>query len=221
MSQKEEYSYYHYMETKYRESRSELRKGERTRLKLLMATIRLLDDVGYHGLTTANICKAANLSSATIYLYFKNRKEIVLAVLDGFAQYLIQQLKQVNKEEDRMTQVNRIWIYVTSKNSGLLRCLLQMRDEVPEFDDRMNHLNHDWYLSIARSRNQDDDTVDPERLMIAYAMGGMVDELTRSLFTRCNPYLNDAFQQLGWNEEQLADFITSIWKSTDNLFGKM
>ncbi len=215
MTSKEQYCYYHYLNNQLLKNQDDLRKGERTRQKLLLATTRLLDEVGYHGLTTANICKAAELSSATFYLYFKNRKEIVLALLSGFSQYLYDQLKlanQENKANDRIKSVNRAWVHTTSKNSGLLRCLYQMTDEDSEFDDLVNSLNHNWYLSVAKSLNKNNDTSNPEHLITAYAMGNMTDELTRNLFTRNNPYLNEAFQQLGWEEEQLADFITNIWK---------
>src|SRR5690606_29851449 len=62
-----------------------LRKGERTRLRLLAATAGLLQSTYFHTLRVTDICRRARVSQGTFYLYFTDRNDIVATLLADFA----------------------------------------------------------------------------------------------------------------------------------------
>ena len=57
--------------------RREREKSER-RESILKAAIRVYDKEGYHAITMEKIAEAAELSRATLYLYFKTKDEIFI-----------------------------------------------------------------------------------------------------------------------------------------------
>lgn len=57
------------------------RKGERTRDRLKVATVQVLEERGYLRLRVTDICKRARVSPAAFYPYFKQREQITVEVL--------------------------------------------------------------------------------------------------------------------------------------------
>lgn len=57
------------------------------RERLIITTIELLDESGIQGLSTREIAKREGVSEATIFRHFKNKNELLAAVLDYFSQY--------------------------------------------------------------------------------------------------------------------------------------
>ncbi len=56
-------------------------KGERTRQMLIAATVDLLESRGLRDVAVVDVARAANLSAATFYVYFRGVPEVVLAAL--------------------------------------------------------------------------------------------------------------------------------------------
>lgn len=52
--------------------------------KILENTYELFLDKGFHNVSSADISNASNISPGTLYYYFKNKDEIILAVLDKY-----------------------------------------------------------------------------------------------------------------------------------------
>jgi len=63
-------------------------KGEASKNKLLAAAERLFADKGYHAATVSQIVKAAGLTQASFYQYFKSKDEILQELLGQFAEQL-------------------------------------------------------------------------------------------------------------------------------------
>lgn len=57
-------------------------KGQRTRIKLIEATLILLEETGLRDVSVVDVARAAGTSSATFYVYFKDVADVVLAALD-------------------------------------------------------------------------------------------------------------------------------------------
>ena len=51
--------------------------------QILQASIEVFADKGFHRATIKEIAKTAGIADGTIYNYFKNKKELLLALLDG------------------------------------------------------------------------------------------------------------------------------------------
>jgi AcrR family transcriptional regulator len=63
----------------------ELRTNLR-RTQILEAATRVFAEKGYHRATTKDIARAAEMAEGTIYLYFKNKSELLIALLEHFDQ---------------------------------------------------------------------------------------------------------------------------------------
>jgi hypothetical protein len=66
------------------------RKGDRTRERLKLGAARVLENVGYHALRIVDITEAAETSDGSFYIYFKDKKDITLCVLQEFLENMQQ-----------------------------------------------------------------------------------------------------------------------------------
>jgi len=196
-----------------------LRRGERTRNALKLSAINVLDDVGYHRMRVSDICAGAKVSTAAFYQYYENKHEITLEVLKEFTINLMENLAAAPQAERRtafeaMEAANLVWLRAVRANAGLMRCLLQLSDETPEFAAYYRTVSHTYNARLANSiarRLDADDAFEPVALLLAYALGAMMDELTRRLLVDENPHLAAVSDQLRMTDEGLAAFIAVIW----------
>lgn len=63
--------------------------------KIIEAGIKLICENGYRNTTTADIAKAANVSTGIVYSYFKDKKDILMAGLDTLFDQMEEPLFQV------------------------------------------------------------------------------------------------------------------------------
>lgn len=61
-------------------------KGERTRQALIEATVGLLRSQGLRDVSVVDVARAAGISPATFYVYFRGVPEVVLAALESASQ---------------------------------------------------------------------------------------------------------------------------------------
>jgi AcrR family transcriptional regulator len=59
----------------------------RRKEKVIITAIEILDETGINGLTTKEIARRHNVSEPAIYKQFESKKDIVLSILDQFAQF--------------------------------------------------------------------------------------------------------------------------------------
>ncbi len=74
--------------------RREREKSER-RESILKAAIRVYDKEGYHAITMEKIAEAAELSRATLYLYFKTKDEIFIHAILSYSDFFRERLEKV------------------------------------------------------------------------------------------------------------------------------
>lgn len=55
--------------------------------KLIITTIEIIDELGIQGLSTREIAKRQGVSEATLFRHYKNKNELLIAVLDYFSQF--------------------------------------------------------------------------------------------------------------------------------------
>ena len=63
-------------------TKEELVKQFRTEA-ILAATRKVIADDGFEGLTLEKVAEAAGISKGTIYLYFKNRRDLIVNIVQG------------------------------------------------------------------------------------------------------------------------------------------
>lgn len=54
---------------------------------LILTTIDIIEELGIQGLTTREIARRQNVSEATIFRHYKNKNELLLAVLNYYIQF--------------------------------------------------------------------------------------------------------------------------------------
>jgi AcrR family transcriptional regulator len=190
-----------------------LRKGERTRLRLLAATADLLQTTFFHALRVTDICSHARVSQGTFYLYFADRADIVTRLLTDFAATVFDTLDAASDRDDAYAAIHAptlAYVHIFRANRGLLRCLTQLSEETRAFEQIYRELNAGWNRRAARAiaagfggGRQDS----ANALAGAYALSSMVDEFLSTVYVRQDPEL--AF--LADDPEQVAAILSRLW----------
>ncbi|PCI54278.1 MAG: hypothetical protein COB36_10515 [Alphaproteobacteria bacterium] len=205
-----------YLEHKYRTSPAK-RKGERTRDRLEISAVRVLENKGYHDIRVADICEQADVSTATFYLYFENKTEITVAVLKNFTEQIISNRSQEKNENNAFSAIynsNLSWVRQVRANAGLSRCLLQLQDQEGEFSQYFQRISYSWYKYVVKTTSKYITITtenNPVFLLATYAMGGMIDEIVRSQLVYPNPHLLSVLDEVAPSDENLAEFLSLLW----------
>jgi len=194
------------------------RKGERTKDALKLATVKLLNKNDYINLRVADICKEAAVSTGTFHRYFTDRAEIAADVLKDYLEIsetiLFSQDSLIENDHDPIYIATRNWLLAAQANPGLVRCLLQLREEVPAFANVYEEFDHYWYDKIAaniQKRIPEKKPTEAYSLIAAYALGGMVDDITRRLIIRKDAKLVAAVQETAPTMDELAKLLSKFW----------
>lgn len=190
-----------------------LRKGERTRLRLLAATADLLQTTFFHSLRVSDICARARVSQGTFYLYFTDKADIVASLLSDFAATVFDALDEASAGAgDAHAAIHAptlAYVRIFRFNRGLLRCLTQMTEESGEFERIYRDLNAGWNRRAARAIEARLGEVGAAEtaLAMAYALSSMVDEFLANLYVREDPRL--AF--LADRPDEAAAILSRLW----------
>lgn len=197
----------------------DLRKTERTRLRLLGSIARqLADGAEQADLRVADVAAAAGLAHGTFYRYFPDLRSAVEALMGDFAAFLHDQLANAREgatgSRERARGATLIYTRLFRINAGLMRCLIGLGRENTAFRKAFQKLNRDWNKRMAsaiahrRMVKADTDQADSAALLpTAYALGGMIDEFLTQLYLRQDP----ALSHLASDEEAVTDLLTELW----------
>lgn len=83
------------------------KEKERRRQQIMVAAKRVFSTKGFNRATMEDIAREAELSSGTLYLYFKNKDELYASLSLRVLQYLLIRLEHVNKETVSVEQKMR------------------------------------------------------------------------------------------------------------------
>lgn len=74
--------------------------AEARRTQILMGAAQVFAEKGYHKATTREIATAAGVSEGTIYNYFGNKRELLLAMVDQVAMHSLKGIMQDSPPDD-------------------------------------------------------------------------------------------------------------------------
>ncbi len=77
------------------------RRIERRRKEIIEAAAQVFADQGYDGTTTRDIADAVDMGESTLYNYFQNKRDILLAVIDLKKAEMDDFLSHIDQVEDR------------------------------------------------------------------------------------------------------------------------
>ena len=198
---------------------ADLRKTERTRLRLLAATaVRLEAGEEHTDLRVSDIATAAAVAHGTFYRYFIDRNAAVEALVGEFTAFLGERLSLVREgppaSPERVRAATLAYVRLFRANIGLMRCLMNSGPEGAGFRERFHALNRLWNGRVAaaiaarRSLVPGAEPVEGDAMLpTAYALGGMVDEFLNQLYLR----RDTALTGLGTDEDAVVNLLTDLW----------
>lgn len=188
------------------------RKGDRTRINLMIAGSRFLAEHPLDRLTVSAICRSAGVAHGTFYLYFKDRNDLAGGVLGAFVDYVQLQMRMAARSTgDTTRNTTQAYMRVFEANPVLMKSLVAGGDAFPEARAAFQRLNHDWIEEVVRSamRSETESARNKADLMRrAYALGGMVDQYLTALFVTDDPWV----QALSQDRTEVLDMLTDLWK---------
>lgn len=197
------------------------RKADRTREMLKVCAARVLEKKGYVQLRVVDITQQAGMSEGVFYKYFKDKKEICSAVLGEFLHFVPTQrhlqIGEAGHPFDAIRRANVTWFACVRANAGLIRCLFQFQDSESDFAGLMQRVTREWYDWTARRilSHYPEGAISSDAVVIAlYALGGMLDEVTRLMWVNPNPDLNLLLNRNQVTDDDLAEMLAIIWHRT-------
>lgn len=191
----------------------DIRKIERTRLRLLASMATLLSEgTELVDLRVADVVEKAGLAHGTFYRYFVDLPAAIESLAGDFAVFLYEQLSNAkigdSGSRERVKFATLTYVKIFRANTGLMNCLKSLRREDTTFRKAYIELNHGWNMrmaaAIARRRGTSSQS---SVLPIAYALGGMMDEFLTQLLLRKDP----ALAHLADNDDTVAELLTDLW----------
>jgi AcrR family transcriptional regulator len=178
--------------------------------------VELLNEVGYREMKVADVCARAGITPPVLYLYFDTKTALTTDVLEEFLDRFIATAGTGSGQSayQAIYQANLRWITLARANAGLMRCLLELSAEEPAFAKLFAKASDAWYRRIADSviRRFPGAAADRPAITLAvHALGGMIDEVTRKLFSGRPTELTRLVGTVAPGNDALAHFLSVLW----------
>ncbi len=87
------------------------REREVRRESAIDAAMAIYEEEGYHAITMEKIAERAELSRAALYLYFKNKEEILVSAIVAHSDYFARVLTEIydNRESTKDQLLDKLW----------------------------------------------------------------------------------------------------------------
>jgi len=190
-----------------------LTKGQKTLIRLKIGVILALEKTPYQVMRVADITTEAKISYGLFYHYYKDKEHATIDVITDFLNHLETLYADIHPSEDdydTIYQANLFYLNVNYKNFGLIRACLTLSEEVETFRQNYIKLIDRWHRRMAQSirRNQKSpDTLLPDADLVAYGVGGMIDQYCRHIYAQQNPFLTRLIE----NTHHLAETVSILW----------
>jgi AcrR family transcriptional regulator len=192
-----------------------LRKGERTRRRVLWATAAALAETSFAQLNMDQIAQAADVSRAALYQYVGSKEDAVRTVLTDFQSRTIaiplEATRGANPRET-ILRTNRYYIDYFAKNAAFMERVRELHTVMPELIQEKQRVNRAWAERVVRNavrHGAADLPADTLRLR-AYLLECLIDDALREIFVIGNPDIAEAARDL----DLLAEELTRIWYLT-------
>lgn len=161
----------------------------RKRQEIIAQAIRVFSQKGYHQTKVADITQSLKISTGTFYLYFKNKRELFIDVVDDIFYNIVGQASDAIKEEndffERLKIRGKVFYENYSKYSEILH---QLRAEMAGDDEWPVEKIKKIYHGLTKPVIQEVEAaikkgvirnVDPD--LLAYALTGLIEIMSLRL----------------------------------------
>lgn len=127
------------------ERRTFMRNSRPKYKQIIDAAIVVIAQNGYHQAQVSKIAKQAGVADGTIYLYFKNKEDILISLFDEKMGYLVDQIEESMKDKtnavDRLLFLIQKHFQILSENSNLaIVTQLELRQSNKDLRLRINEV---------------------------------------------------------------------------------
>jgi len=188
-------------------------KGERTKRRIMAATRKVLEEKGYLDTRIEDIAQTAGVAKGTLYLYFKDKKALIMEVWKEFLEEGAREMRSQRRRDDPFLDVygpNVAYARIVFENAGLLRACVQFMFVHPEAFKAWSESTREWLTRVEGAmdrrlgRGRTDETA---RILTTYAMSWMIDGILWSVLTLDHPRFREAVQ----SPEQVAETLSVLW----------
>lgn len=188
------------------------RRGALTRERIKEAAARVLERLGYRAMRLQDIAEEADINVSLVYHYFSGKADLTSEILGELIARGTHAADPRELEDpfSAILDAHRRVVASYSDHPGLMRCLLHFDEEEADFAALYRRASLDWSRKISRDlarRCGDAPVSEEQRLMIAYALGAMVDGFLFELYVDRNPVMVEAFA----DDEEVAVFLGVLW----------
>ena len=192
---------------------AKLQKSIDKRNALIKATIELVNNNGFHATPMSQIAKMANVSPATIYLYFENKQDLVNnTYIEIKAAYTAHAFGTYNDTMTVEKGFETIWKRIADfkLKEGEKALFLTQCDNTPIIDEpsRLEGIKHLQPLLDLWKRGKKEGIIKPlsDYLLYAYAINPLsflMMTQKRGVFQLDKTHLEEAYQ-LAWNSIKIC-----------------
>jgi AcrR family transcriptional regulator len=192
------------------------KRGIATRKRLKEAAILVLERHGYRNMRLQDVADEAGINFSLFYHYFASKSELTHEILEEFVESFNTFGNRKISQRDPFSAIYEANVTVANfyaNSPGLMRCLVHFDEEESKFSDIFRAVSLDWHRKIARGMHKRFPEIPADAhtlLMVAYALGGMVDNFLFERFVDRNPVLVEAFP----TPFDAAHFLSIMWYRT-------
>jgi AcrR family transcriptional regulator len=193
-------------------SEAGLRKGERTRRRIVWASAVALEQAPFAQLSMDKIADIASVSRAALYQYVGSKEEAVRLVLLALQDLTLTMPSggAVGRSPlEAIIATNRYYIDYFEKNAIFMERVRELRETLPELMAEKQRVNRRWAERVlAHATRHRSSPLDPTRLKLrVLAMECMIDDVLREIFVIRNPDIIEAAA----DRELLIQELSTIW----------
>lgn len=189
-----------------------LRKGERTRRRVIWASATALEQTSFAQLSMDAIAEIAEVSRAALYQYVGSKEEAARLVLLALQELTLAIPGGGPAGRDPLaaiTRTNRYYIDYVEKNAVFMERVRELREVMPELISERQRVNRRWAERVmAHVGRHRESPLDPVAMRLrVIALECMIDDVLRELFVIRNPDVIAAAQ----DRDRLAVELSTIW----------
>lgn len=158
------------------------------REKIIQSAIQVFAEKGFHEAKISEIAENAGVADGTIYIYFKNKNDILLAIIEEETAKITTKLKQnllaLDSPEDKLKKFIELYLTLFYENKGLATLfqneLRRGRELVKDFhSDKLIEYDEILREIIEEGQKKGIFIKDIQPSIIVNAIYGALDELVR------------------------------------------
>jgi TetR/AcrR family fatty acid metabolism transcriptional regulator len=156
------------------------------RVKIINAAIVVFSNRGFYNSTVADVAREANVADGTIYLYFKNKEDLLISIFEHSMDFFIQaglvEIEKIESPLEKLKSFVSLHLKLVQKNQDLAQVIQIELRQSSKFMKEYRNEKFFEYLGIVQSILEDGqkqgcfrEEINPH--ILKRAIFGAVDEM--------------------------------------------